>query len=70
MKGKYFMRRLAVSPAVMLLAASAWFALNAILIGLGAQPSDTPEGVWQLGLWLGAIILIMFLFTNYKKGNN
>lgn len=63
------MRRLAVSPAITLAAASAWFVLNAILIGLGAQPTDTPEGVWQLGLIIGAIMSIILLFTNYKKGN-
>lgn len=70
MKGKYFLRRLLVSPAVILVAASAWFVLNATLIGLGAQPSDTPEGVWQLGLIIGGIMSIMLLFTNYKKGKN
>jgi hypothetical protein len=69
MKARYFVRRLAVSPAIALGTACAWFGLNAALIGLGAQPGDTPEGVWQLGLVVGSIISIMFLFTNYKKGN-
>jgi hypothetical protein len=69
MKARYFVRRLAVSPAITLGVSSVWFSLNAALIGLGAQPGDTPEGVWQLGLIIGSIISIIFLFTNYKKGN-
>lgn len=69
MKAKYFLRRLVVAPVVILVSASGWFVLNATLIGLGAQPTDTPEAVWQLGLIIGSVISIMFLFTNYKKGN-
>lgn len=69
MKARYFVRRLAVSPAVVFGTACAWFGLNAALIGLGAQPGDTPEGVWQLGLTLGGFVAVLLLTTNYKKGN-
>jgi hypothetical protein len=69
MKARYFVRRLAVSPAIVLGVASVWFGLNATLIGLGAQPGDTPEGVWQLGLTLGGFVAVLLLATNYKKGN-
>ncbi len=64
---KFFIRRLLVAPLVVLATASAWFGSIVILVGLGAAPSATPADVWQLGLVLGGLVSLVFLFSNYKR---
>jgi hypothetical protein len=64
---KFFIRRLIVAPLVVLFTASAWFGSIAALVGLGAAPTGSPAGVWQLGLIIGGLVSLVFLFSNYKR---
>ncbi len=64
---KFFIRRLIVAPLVVLFTASAWFGSIAALVGLGATPSASASDVWQLGLIIGGLVSLVFLFSNYKR---
>jgi len=59
---KYTFRRLALGIVIVPVVASAWFAFVAVLIGLGAEPTDTPSGVWANGLGLGVMATLVLAF--------
>jgi hypothetical protein len=61
MKMKYVVRRLVwLTPIITLAVSALWFAMVAGLIALGAEPTNTPFGVWLDGLGFGLALSVAF----------
>ena len=59
---KYVIRRAVLGAVATPIVAFAWVLFIAVLIGLGAEPTATANQVWNDGLWLGAIVAVLFTF--------
>jgi hypothetical protein len=59
---KYTFRRLLAGVVIVPVVAVAWFLGYAVLVGLGAEPTDTPQGVFGSGLMLGVIATLVLAF--------
>jgi hypothetical protein len=57
---KYKMRRLfLLTPIATLVVSGAWWLFVAGLIALGAEPTNTPFGVWLDGLGFGLVLSVV-----------
>lgn len=63
---KYFWRRLLVGAIATPLVGLAYVLFCAVLIGLGAEPTDTPQGYFFDGVMLGVIATVMFALYAVK----
>jgi hypothetical protein len=64
---KYVMRRLMVSPLLTALVAVAYTALYAYLVLIGGEPTSSIGDVFATGLWIGALVSLVFIFYPQKK---
>lgn len=60
---KFYIRRAVVGAVAVPVVAGIYFAGYAVLIGLGAEPTNTPQGVWENGIGLGWLLAIGFTFA-------
>jgi hypothetical protein len=60
-KMKYVFRRALVGVVIVPLVAVAWFVFYAMLVGLGADPTNTPQGVFNDGLFIGLVVESFFV---------
>lgn len=58
---KYVFRRALVGVVIVPLVAVAWFVFYAMLVGLGADPTNTPQGVFNDGLFIGLVVESFFV---------
>jgi hypothetical protein len=59
---KFYIRRAIAGVIATPLIAGAYFVGYALLVGAGADPTNTPAGVWANGLMIGTIVAVMFTF--------
>ena len=59
---KYYIRRAVVGAIATPLVAGVYFVGYALLVGLGAEPTTTPQGVWDNGIFIGVTLAVMFTF--------
>ena len=64
---KYIIRRFVLAVILSPVVASAYFLFYAGLVGLGAQPTNTAEGVWANGWMLAIVLGLGFTFINQLK---
>lgn len=57
---KYFWRRLGVGALATPFVGAGYVVVCAVLIGLGAEPTDTPQGYFTNGVMLGAVATVLF----------
>lgn len=60
---KFYVRRAVLGAIATPIIAGAYFVFYAVLVGLGAEPTNTPAGVWSSGLVLGATLGVAFIFA-------
>jgi hypothetical protein len=59
---KYTFRRLLAGVVIVPATAVVWFVIYAGLVGLGATPTDTPQGVFGQGVFIGVVLTIWLMF--------
>lgn len=64
---KYVVRRAIAGVVVIPAVASMYFGLVALLIGLGAEPNQTPTEVWNIGIAIGWLVEIVLVATALPK---
>jgi hypothetical protein len=64
---KYTFRRLLLGVVIVPATAVAWFVIYAGLVGLGATATNTPQGVFGDGIFIGIVLTIWLMF--YEKIN-
>lgn len=60
---KFYIRRAVLGAIATPVIAGAYFVVYALLVGAGADPTNTPAGVWGNGLMIGTIVAVMFTFA-------
>ena len=60
---KFYIRRAVAGALATPIIAGAYFAFYALLVGAGADPTNTPSGVWGNGLMFGTMIAVAFTFA-------
>ena len=60
-KMKYVFRRAVLGVVLVPLVAVAWVLFYATLVGLGADPTNTPQGVFNDGLFIGFVVELFFV---------
>lgn len=60
---KFYIRRAVAGTIATPIIAGAYFAFYALLVGAGADPTNTASGVWANGLMMGAVVAIAFTFA-------
>jgi len=61
---KYIVRRAAVGIIATPLVAAVYTLSYSLLVGLGAQPTSTVDGVWANGFLIGGVAALFFTFVN------
>jgi hypothetical protein len=64
---KYIVRRAVVGIVATPLVAAVYTLSYALLVGLGAQPTNTLEGVVANGFLIGTVLAVFFTFANQVK---
>lgn len=64
---KYFWRRLLLGIVIVPVSGVAYVAVCAVLIGLGAEPTDSPQGYFINGVILGALATVLFALQAIRK---
>lgn len=64
---KYIVRRAVVGIIATPLVAAVYTLSYSLLVGLGAQPTNTLDGVWANGFLLGTVLAVFFTFANQVK---
>lgn len=59
---KFYIRRAVAGAVATPIVAGAYFIGYAVLVGLGAEPTDTPQGVWNSGIFFGVVLAVMLTF--------
>lgn len=59
---KFYIRRAVAGAIATPVIAGAYFVFYALLVGAGADPTNTPSGVWANGLMIGTIVALGFTF--------
>lgn len=60
---KFYIRRAVAGAVATPIIAGAYFVVYALLVGAGADPTNTPAGVWANGLMIGTIVAVAFTFA-------
>jgi hypothetical protein len=60
---KFYIRRAVLGVIATPVIAGAYFMFYALLVGAGADPTNTPDGVWANGLMMGSVLAVMFTFA-------
>lgn len=60
---KFYVRRAVLGVVATPVVAGVYFVGYALLVGAGADPTNTPAGVFQNGLWLGGLLAVAFTFA-------
>ena len=60
---KFIIRRAIVGIIAIPLVAGVYTLGYALLVGLGAQPTNSLEGVWNIGFQIGITVAIAFAFA-------
>jgi small neutral amino acid transporter SnatA (MarC family) len=60
---KFIIRRAIVGIVAIPLVAGVYTLGYALLLALGAQPNNSVEGVWSIGLQIGITVAIAFTFA-------
>lgn len=60
---KFYIRRAIAGAIATPVIAGIYFAGYALLVGAGASPTNTAQGVWENGLWFGAFLAVAFIFA-------
>jgi steroid 5-alpha reductase family enzyme len=64
---KYIVRRAVVGIIAAPIVAAVYTLSYSLLVGLGAQPTSTVDGVWANGFLIGGVIALFFTFANQVK---
>ena len=59
---KFYIRRAILGAIATPIVAGVYFIGYALLVGLGAEPTATPRGVWDNGIFIGVILAVMLTF--------
>lgn len=59
---KFYIRRAVVGAIATPVIAGAYFVFYALLVGAGADPTNTPQGVWANGIMIGVVLAVAFTF--------
>ena len=60
---KFYIRRAVLGIIATPVIAGIYFVGYAVLVGLGAEPTSTPQGVWENGLFMGGTLGVAFIFA-------
>jgi ABC-type arginine transport system permease subunit len=60
---KFYIRRAVVGVIAVPVIAGAYWLFYALLVGAGADPTNTAQGVWENGLVLGWTVAVLFTFA-------
>lgn len=60
---KFYIRRAVLGVIAVPVIAGAYFLFYALLVGAGADPTNTAQGVWENGLMMGWVLAVLFTFA-------